>query len=1008
MFRAHLLGELRLTWHNDPLPTIPSRTARSLLAYLLTYRGQPHTRDLLAGTFWPELPDATARRRLSQALWCIRSALDPHPVLLTESNTVQWNPDLPLWLDVEEFTRHNAHGTDSRQEAFLHYERCVELYQGEFLAGYYEDWAIPERERLWELFLGALEQLVENYKRRGEYRQALAWARRLAREDPWREEAHREAMRLYHLLGRDEDALKQFETCRQILAQELDAEPSPESVVLAREIGQHSDDHLVIDLPAMAPPALLALDSAEARELPLVGREAERNALLAHVEGLMRGRGGVVLVEGEAGVGKTRLLQTIAHDAEWRGAEVLWGAGREIGQATPYGPLVEALSQGLTPLRIGQLDQLVEGFWLQVLAPLLPSLAARFPDLSPAPALDLAQERDRLVAALARLLSGWTEVVPLLLILEDLHWASQDTLDLLGRLVSGTGGRKLLLVGSFRGEEIRTLPGIWKRLQVLDRAGVQRRLELEGLRAEATGELVRHCLGMNSTAPFFEARLYQETRGNPLFVLETLRTLHGEGLLIRDETGDWSTPWDETTTDYAELPLPPAVEQTIARRLDSLSPTLRQTLDLAAVLGERFGFDLLRAASGEESQALLASVRQLVQRRFLDETERDYCFSHDKIRLVAYDRIDEPARAALHCQAARALVGVAPDQLATLARHWMRARAWEQAADDYRQAGDRARAVYASAEAISHYSQALEALDQLPDALEQKYTVLLARAAVYDLLGERDAQAKDLRALEVVAEMLDDDARRGEVTLCQANYANAISDYPQAIASAKAAIVSAQQGVCLNRTSQVVHLEAEALRQWAHALQRQGEYKATCAQLEKALMLAREDQLHPLEAKILFDLATVFLYQGRTAQSRSCADQALQICRRIGDRRGEAQALIALGPVASAQGDNAEAMAFFEQALVINRDIGARRDEGVLLHSLGTLYNTTCDYATARRYHEQALDIFDKVGYREGEGVALVVLGIDAYCQGDGGWARRYAEQAQRVCHEIGTRRMEG
>lgn len=147
--RVHLFGGLSLIWHDEPLPVIPSRTARSLCAYLITYHDRPHTRDLLAGTFWPDLPDAVARRRLSQALWRIRSTLEPCPLLLAEGDTIQLNPDLPLWTDVEEFGLRARSG--GQRERLAHDEQLVDLYRGDFLAGIYDDWLLPERERLRDL-----------------------------------------------------------------------------------------------------------------------------------------------------------------------------------------------------------------------------------------------------------------------------------------------------------------------------------------------------------------------------------------------------------------------------------------------------------------------------------------------------------------------------------------------------------------------------------------------------------------------------------------------------------------------------------------------------------------------------------------------------------------------------------------------------------------------------------------------------------------------------------------
>ena len=891
ILRVYLFGGLVASWDGTPLPPIAGIVARSLFAYLLTYRDRPHTRHLLAGTFWPNLPEDVARRRLSQALWQVRKALDPHPILLTEGDTVQINPGLPLWLGVEQFTRHKAQclgqPTTKESEALVHCESCMEHYRGDFLAGYYDDWLFPERERLREQFLDVLERLVGGYKRQGDYATALAHARRLTTEDLLREEAHREVMRLCHLLGRDVEALQQFETCRQVLMDELGVEPSTETMALAREIAERGSRATPLDLPRVSPASgAFVLDAPRAPELPLVGREAERADILVHVEVLLQGLGGVVLVEGEAGVGKTRLLQAIASDARWRGVEVLWGSGRHVEATLPYGPLVEALAKGLSPLRARQLAQVVEEIWLQALTLLLPPLATTLPDLPPPPALELAQERDRLLNALAQLLAGWAQIAPLLLVIEDLHWAGQDTLDLLARLAPFLGESGVLLLGSYRGEEARTRPETWQQLQALDRAGVRQRLVLSRLDTAAAVELVRRSLGMARPAPRFEARLFGETGGNPLFLLETLRALHGEGLLVRDENGRWSTPWDDPTSDDAELPLPPAVEQIIARQLDALSLSQRGTIHLAAVLGERFDFDLLHSSAGKEPSELLADLRELVQRHFLDETDQDYCFHHDKIHQVVYDDIGVADRPRLHRQVAQALEALQPGQVAALAHHWTAAGAWDLAAKCHQQAGDLAGAVYANAEAEEHYTRALQALERLPDApdLDRVFDLHLAREALYALSGEREAQVQDLAALEALAEQLDDDRRRGEVALRRGKRAAETGDYA-------AAIVAAQALVELAHRMQDEGFEAAAQRQWGTALWRQGRYQDALGHLEKVLTLARSVASSREEAASLYALTAVARHVASSAEARDYGQQALSTYREMGDQQGEATTL---------------------------------------------------------------------------------------------------------------------
>jgi predicted ATPase/DNA-binding SARP family transcriptional activator len=995
VLRIHLLGSLTLTWDEATLPSIPGVAARSLFAYLVTYRDRPHTRDLLAGTFWPDLPDAIARRRLSRALWEVRRSLSPHPVLLTEGDTVQLNPDLPLWLDVAAFEE-LVDWEIGRLVDWSHLptlSKAVELYRGDFLAGYYDDWLLVERERLREVFLAALARLAEGYKGRGEYERALTYARRLAIEDSWREEAHREVMRLAYLLGRDNEALKQFEVCRQTLAEELGVEPAPETEALAAEIAARSGLPRPPLLPSAAQPAMVPLLERPDR-LPLVGRQPELAELLRQVEAAAGGHGGLTLVYGEAGVGKTRLLQELAHNTQWRGVRTVWGRCYELAAPPAYQPLVEALRAGLPALRESSLQPL----WRAELLRLLPELAT---GEAPPPPLPPEEEQRRLLEAIARAFLALASAAPCLVLLEDAHWMDLASLESLRYLLPRLANAPLRVVVTARPEELAGQPAAV--LTGLESTRLPRRLHLGRLNQAETGELVQRTLSLKQPAPRFSARLYAETEGNPFFLIETLRALMDEGLLYRDEDGTWSTPWDESTEDYAELPLPAGVAQSIERRLERLPAPLGELFGLAAVVGWGVPFDLWRLASGRAEEEVLDAGDELCARGLFLATEPDYTFAHDQIRRVTYDRLAAPRRRFYHRRVAQALTHLVPDEPEALAYHWTQAGVWGKAVDYHRQAGDRARAVYANDDAAAHYTQALEALERLPGPTDplRSFELLLAREAVYGLQGERTAQAEDLTAQEALAEQLGDNRRRAEVALRQANYKWAISDYPTAI-------VAAQAAIDLARTQQVVELEAAGFLHWGQALWSQGNFEAAETQLGRALDLARDANLSQVEADALRNLGLAYWHRGNNIQAKACFAQALQIHRDIGDRQGESEALNNLGLASMHSGDYAEANTYLEQALHIHREIGDWRGESVALNYLGLAATHLGNHAKARDYLRQSLRMGHETGDRQVERKALTNLGKVSVTCGQYAEAKACCRQALRICREIGDQEGEG
>lgn len=1014
-FRASLFGILRLwTIHarerdtssdvhvEESVPCSALSGARTLLAYLLLHRQQPHARVVLAGRLWPEVTDARARRSLSQAIWRINRCLPG--LLQTDPDTIGISPQAQLWTDVAEFTAllhpyltdaadRNGSQTANSVQARADIYRAVRLYRGDLLEGLYADWVLAERDRLWEMYLSALERAIQLEKREGCYDQALIVAQTLVDADPLRESAHREIMRLHSLLDRPEAALRQFDACRQILAAELDVEPETETIQLAREIANRAGRAIVPYLPAGSPPVVF-LDNPNFDKLPLVGRKSERAELVALLEATCKGSVGFVLVEGEAGVGKTRLLQEIARDAEWRGAQVLWGKGKEMEAAGPYEPLLEALNSGLSPLRAGQIVGLLreawksvapeqsETIWLHVLSPLLPALSGSTPDarsdaqtFRPVP-LEPAQEHMRLVEALSHLLSAWGRITPLILILEDLHWADRDTLDMLIHLAEqlpawsdyaprpgATRDRPpggILVIGSFRGEEARAHPDVWNRLCSLDRLGLHGRLVLQRLDATATSELIHRSLGTGQPFPLFEARLYRETDGNPLFVLETLRCLYGEKLLQYDKDRGWSTPFDETTTDYAELPLSPVIEDVIAQRLTRLPSDLRPVLNAAAVLGNLFDFaTVTTVAGGMDTSTVLTALSDLARRGFVEETDREYRFHHDKIRLVVYESLSVKERTRLHCRVARTIEAKYPDRVELLAHHWTHGQVWDKAVHYHQLAAENAQHAHAYAMAVKHLDAAIQLLDRA-DVEGRRYDLLAAREAALAVLGEWEAQAADLEAMWQLAH--GDALRQAHIQCRRAEMLTYLSRHDEAETAAREALALAERCGCKSA-------QAAALMILGLVVSR-GRPGQTISYLRQAVELCQEETDLPQKAQAHCALATTLSYYERYSEAQTEAELSLALYEQLQDKRGQAQALGALGIICMEQGALETASSCYFRALQLAREMGCRYMEASTLGNLAEMFWMKGQLARSLQYTAEAQRIFRALGDRLQETLA--------------------------------------
>ncbi|MBN1138646.1 MAG: tetratricopeptide repeat protein, partial [Anaerolineae bacterium] len=710
-------------------------------------------------------------------------------------------------------------------------------------------------------------------------------------------------------------------------------------------------------------------------------------------------QGGLALVFGEAGVGKTRLAQELARNAEWRGIRTLWGQCYELAAPPAYQPLAEALRAGLPSLEKAALDPL----WRGELARLLPELVT---DGVPAPTLPPAEEHRRLLEAITRAFLAMAAAAPCLLLLEDVHWIDLASLEVLRYLLPRLADARLLVVMTLRTEEMTGHQA--EVLTALENTRLPHRLNLARLDLDETGELVRQALDLGQAAPRFSTRLYAETEGNPFFVIETLRGLVDEGLLRRDAGGGWSTPWDEATQDYAELPLPTGVTQSIQRRLDRLPGPLAEALGLAAVIGREVAFDLWQQTSDRSEIELLAAGDELCGRGLLlpagpDATGADYVFAHDQIRRVTYERLTAPRRRLYHRQVAEALTRLAPDEPEALAHHWTQAGVWDQAAIYHQQAGDRARAVYANAEATAHYAKALDALSKLavPPDPDRLFALRLDCEAVNGLVGDRAAQARELDALEALVEKWPSAEQRAQVALRRARYSEETGDYAAAIATAQAAVT-------LTQSTGAIELEGRALVEWGRVLWRRGEYDAARAQFEKVLALADERGLRRLKADALNLLGNVYLYQGDYAQARACYERTLPLHRELGNRQGEGSALYNLGYVVHDLGDLATASTYYQQALDIYREIGFRRGEGTTLMIYGNVLQSLGDYLSARDHYEQALHILSDVGNRQSQASALANIGSILMALGVYAAAQPYFERTLSIHREVGDRRGEG
>src|SRR5262245_12423151 len=540
----------------------PSRKARALLSYLAVPTGRPHSRDKLAALLWGDTAEPQARNSLRQCLFGIRRVLVAHRVraLVVDGESVALD-QAAVRVDVAVFDRLVAEGS------LASLSRARSVYRGPFLDGLrlhepgFEDWLMAERRVLLDRAAQALARLVDRHVEAGAIDQAIQTGLDLVALDPLSEPAHCNVMRLHAALGQRGAALRQYQACADVLRRELGVEPDAATQRLYREIlQQEAIPSSISDGSADPPTASPGRSSA-----PLAGRAAELDRLHEAAAAARRGQGRVVVLLGEAGIGKSRLVEETLATTGSQGWRVIVGRSYETEQMLALGVWAGAFhAAGLAVGREARAE--LGTAWRAELARLLPDLADTDARASRSSGSEL-----RLFEAVARWLERLAAASPLLVILEDLHWADEASLRLTAFLARRLERRAVLMVVTTRIEEIAgDAPMLGRVLDELSREQRVIEIALGPLGRSATADLVRGLLAPGTAETELDAfgeQVWRISEGNPFIAVETVRARQ-EGLALEADAG---------------AALPTRARAMLLGRVDRLGERSRGLLEVAAV-----------------------------------------------------------------------------------------------------------------------------------------------------------------------------------------------------------------------------------------------------------------------------------------------------------------------------------------------------------------------------------------------------------------------------------------
>ncbi len=626
MYQLRCMGEAALRGPSGELVHFRSRKHFALLTYLALNAERAHRRERLVNLLWSDSEAAKARHSLSQALYAVRRLLNG--AVHIEGEDLEIKSD-GLQVDALELERLLQSGDP---------EAAADLYRGEFLEGFwvpgaqgFEEWAGRERARIGALARDALRRSIKSARDRCDWAEVRRQAEKLVQHDPFDEAAYAELMRALWMMNERAQALESYEDLKRVLANELQAEPSRETEALADRIRQRP-----VRGCWTTRRLLREAGSPLFHDPPFVGRKRELAVLAEEWDRAVAGESRTVAITGAAGIGKTRLADQFVGSLALSDVTILRGRCFEAEQTLPYGPVAESLRQAIGAVDLGGVNPL----WLAELARIVPEVHDRFEELPSPAVLDAEGSRRRLYEGIAQVLSAACDVQPVLMFIDDAHWADDSSLSLLHYLHRRvTNG--LLLLTAHRPEELAAreasaathfLSGLSPRV---------RAIEVEGLDRSAGSALLLSLMGEDSDV-LARTSLQEMSGGNPLFAIELVRSL---------------AEYDDT----AKLESPQVPESIVAllnRRFAGLGERSVAFMEQAACLGARTSVEALSAAVGLPPLEFSSVLRELTRAAILVEEEGLIRFRHNLLREVAWSRVPVALRGALHLRASRALIRV--------------------------------------------------------------------------------------------------------------------------------------------------------------------------------------------------------------------------------------------------------------------------------------------------------------------------------------------------------------
>ena len=917
----------------DPL-RVDTRKATALLIYLAERR-EPQRRESLAALFWPESDASHSKAALRRTLSALRKAVGGDWVSANRDTVSLQEPRL----DTREFRRLLA---DTGEHGHLPQEVCerchkpltdaAELYRDSFLSGFtlpdspdFDEWQYFTSQSLRQQHSDGLRRLIQLHERAESYELAVGYANRLLALDALDESAHRHLMALYARLGQRGQALQQYRECVRVLQEELGAPPLDETIELNEKVKAGE----IVAAQTGVERVRLPVD--EPSKLPFIGRQPEL-VTIRRIYSDIETEPAMALIEGEVGVGKTRLVEEFLSDAT---ATILQARCYPGEESVAYRPWIDALRSSLAT---GDLQSRLKGvspIWLTEATRLLPEIPELLRDVDP-PSADLDNRgQDRYQNGLIQVLGALAHSdTPGILFFDDLQWADDASLELIAYLMRRGPDPPVFVLGAWRVESVAdearmrawfsSLPDRRSRvvaLGLLDQGAVAELVA--SVETEATAE-----------------KLFEETEGSPLFLAEYLAALQSGTIEIQG--GEWK--------------LPAHIQEVLRARLVSVTGATQQLLGAAAVIGRSFDFEILKEVSGRSIEEVVAGLENLIRLGFVREFPEQqaglgpsYDFKHHKFRELALAETTQARQRLLHARAAERMQRARGSESALasrIARHYELAGDEATASERYIDAGQHARSLYANEEALAHFESALALGSAEPGFVHEEIADLQTLLGKYDLAAQEYEAAAAFQTNGGVARI---EHKLGGLYERWGKRERAVGHYESAVES----------------TSDDGEL-ARIYADWSLTEHREGRHGRSRELIDLATQHAElaDDPKALAQCHNILGILARASGEGRAAQDH--LTRSLEYAELLDDPSARAAALNNLALAVVAEGNHERALELELEALQISESYGDRHRSAALHSNLADILYESGDQAAAENHLSQSAALFSDVGVVSG------------------------------------------